>query len=113
MANGPVGKPPKPLENETDPTNTLGFGPPLPVMEDRGTAHYIWADTKHASFIPFKFALERYEISVPIGWTLKPNPIEGVILQSIFLRQMSAPETLGHAIADSEGFRVRHLQLFP
>jgi hypothetical protein len=106
MLGDPVGKPSSLLASETDPSDTVRYQSP-PAVEDRGTAHYIWADAKHAAFSPFPNATTHYEISAPIGWSFKPHPMQGVILQSTFFVQLNAAETLGYALTNSGGFRLR------
>jgi hypothetical protein len=47
-----------------------------------------------------------YVISVPIGWTFKPHPYHGVVLQSTFRVQLTAEQALSKAYAREDGFQL-------
>jgi hypothetical protein len=71
MLGDPVGKPSSLLASETDPSDTVRYQPP-PAVEDRGTAHYIWADAKHAAFSPFPNATTHHEdpLNTSVGFLM-------------------------------------------
>jgi hypothetical protein len=82
--------------------------PPAPEpTEDRGTPHWIWHGPTGASFSPFAAADCRTEVSVPIGWSLRPDPREGVILVSTFGAKVDPLAALGLASFGQNGFRIR------
>jgi hypothetical protein len=77
-------------------------------VEDRGVAHFVWRMTYSdgVTFTPPR-ADEPIVISVPIGWGLRPDPQEGVVLESTFRERVTATTALKWAEAGTNGFRQR------
>jgi hypothetical protein len=77
------------------------------VVEDRGTPVWVWRD-EHGwlSFWRMPGAVERYEISIPIGWRLRPDPDLGVVLADVRGNRLTAGAVFGRAEGREGGFRA-------
>lgn len=81
--------------------------------EDRGTPFWIWRDGRWASFWKMPGAIEKCEVSVPIGWHLKPDPDLGVVLVNVYGFSMNAMSVLYAAEGCRQGFRFRLREFIP
>lgn len=78
--------------------------------EDRGTPVWIWSSASYVMFQPFDDATRRVEVSVPIGWDLRPDRDRGVVLRNVFGNVFPATKALEMAVIGADGFRVRSEQ---
>lgn len=80
---------------------------PVPP-EDRGIPAWVYRDSDGWwSYWKLPRAVERVEVSVPIGWRLMSNPEHGVVLGNVWGNKLTAVAVLHHAERGEGGFRVR------
>lgn len=84
-----------------------GYDPGPAPMEDRGTSYWVWVHGATARFEPFAEAAMVVEVSVPIGWELRPDVGCGVALVNVYGERRTASEAWGLAAAGAGGFKVR------
>lgn len=80
-------------------------GPRL-VVEDRGIRHRIWVGPDSVSFDRIPTWSETFDVSVPIGWSLRPDLRRGVVLSNLFGQVESAATLLALARQGRFGFRL-------
>lgn len=73
---------------------------------DRGTPVWIWRGPWH-EFYPFPQATHRFEVSVPIGWSLHADESRIFVLVNVFGERLSAADVWFRAEQCRDGFRIR------
>lgn len=90
----------------------------VPLSEDRGKHHYVWiwsddewqwpCDSNYVfcTFSPAPNGSLQI-ISVPIGWHLEPDPLQGVVLRSTFGTTLTAHGAFKLATEGKDGFKIK------